>query len=422
MAGTATPRTQNYTVDDPATYRAGIDGNTLAFWSMTDPFACHQAATPNMTVVLDAGALLIDTNQAASNIPTIVATQTTATITAPVANPRNDIVYIDRTTGAYGISAGTENASPTDPTIPVNKVAVARLRVATSTTTITNNLIDDLRVPGFQMLGNVKASSAELNGLVGTATLNQITGNMAIAAAGFNYEPVSYYVTAGAVVTLPAGSTVAAGKKALFKSITHGAVSLAPNGSDAIDGSNTSYIVPGFFDVEITSLGAGNWIITRTPQFQVGDSKESGYSSPGIGWLAENGAAVSRTTYAGLFAKIGTTFGVGDGSTTFNVPSHSGRGSIGSGTGSGLTARTLGSSGGEETHVLSISEMPSHDHAYQVGDGTPSVLNPSGNYSYTSGQNIGYLTASYNGVNAQGGGAAHNNMQPFLVKAFFIKT
>lgn len=38
------------------------------------------------------------------------------------------------------------------------------------------------------------------------------------------------------------------------------------------------------------------------------------------GWIKANGAAVSRTTYAALFAAIGTTYGVGDGSTTFNVP------------------------------------------------------------------------------------------------------
>lgn len=43
-------------------------------------------------------------------------------------------------------------------------------------------------------------------------------------------------------------------------------------------------------------------------------------SSPPTGWLKRNGAAVSRTTYAALFAAIGTTYGAGNGTTTFNVP------------------------------------------------------------------------------------------------------
>lgn len=57
-----------------------------------------------------------------------------------------------------------------------------------------------------------------------------------------------------------------------------------------------------------------------TGQAQVGDVKLTARSSAPSGWLKANGAAVSRTTYAALYAAIGTTFGVGDGSTTFNLP------------------------------------------------------------------------------------------------------
>ena len=56
----------------------------------------------------------------------------------------------------------------------------------------------------------------------------------------------------------------------------------------------------------------------------VGDYKAS-HTTEMPGWLLCNGAAVSRTTYAALFAKIGTTFGAGDGSTTFNLPDFRGR-------------------------------------------------------------------------------------------------
>ena len=126
-------------------------------------------------------------------------------------------------------------------------------------------------------------------------------------------------------------------------------------------------------------------------------------------WLACNGAAVSRTSYAELFAAIGTTFGVGDGSTTFNVPDLRGRGMIGSGTGSGLTARTQGQSGGAETHVLSPTEMPSHSHDIQTLQ--------AGAGGIQSGSGIGPTNTT---TGSTGGGGAHNNMSPFLVINAFI--
>lgn len=75
------------------------------------------------------------------------------------------------------------------------------------------------------------------------------------------------------------------------------------------------------------------------------------------GYLLCDGSAVSRSTYALLYAVIGDTYGAGDGSTTFNLPDLRGRVVIGiSGT------RTLGTTGGEETHTLDTTELPSHLH------------------------------------------------------------
>lgn len=87
----------------------------------------------------------------------------------------------------------------------------------------------------------------------------------------------------------------------------------------------------------------------------------AGSSAPS-GWLLCDGSAVSRTTYARLFAVIGTTFGAGDGSTTFNLPDTRGRSVLGAGSGTGLTSRALGATGGAETHTLTEDEMPSHTH------------------------------------------------------------
>ena len=66
-----------------------------------------------------------------------------------------------------------------------------------------------------------------------------------------------------------------------------------------------------------------------------------GGSAAPAGFLLCDGSAVSRTTYADLFAALGTTWGAGDGSTTFNLPDLRGRSALGAGTGSGLTPRSL---------------------------------------------------------------------------------
>ncbi len=140
----------------------------------------------------------------------------------------------------------------------------------------------------------------------------------------------------------------------------------------------------------------------------------AGSSTP-TGWLACDGAAVSRTTYASLFAVIGVVWGVGDGSTTFNVPDFRGRGTIGSGTGSGLTARTLAQTGGEESHLLTIPEMPAHTHGMPLETGGSvndyAVITTAGSDELPDGTQTG----------TTGGGGTHNNMQPYAVVTKIIK-
>lgn len=75
------------------------------------------------------------------------------------------------------------------------------------------------------------------------------------------------------------------------------------------------------------------------------------------GYLLCDGSAVSRTDYADLFAAIGTVYGAGDGSSTFNVPDLSGRVVLGV-----SQSHALGTTGGEATHTLTESELPAHSH------------------------------------------------------------
>jgi len=133
------------------------------------------------------------------------------------------------------------------------------------------------------------------------------------------------------------------------------------------------------------------------------------------GFLLCDGAAVSRATYGNLFSAIGTTWGIGDGSSTFNVPDLRGRAAIGSGTGTGLSGRTIAQKGGEESHVLTTPEIPAHTHPI-VQAQVVSTTQPSGSIATY----VQFVPSGATG--STGGGGSHNNMQPFAVVTKIIKT
>lgn len=177
------------------------------------------------------------------------------------------------------------------------------------------------------------------------------------------------------------------------------------------------------------------------------------------GYLLCNGDAVSRTTYSALWTALGQTsspYGQGNGSTTFNLPDLRSRAPIGVGTGSGLTARTLGGTVGAENVAAPVA---SHTHQNTVGStsggsnsitGTMNQANPhahlnavragstGGNYYriydrfanesntlYTENTDINHThnifinnVAAYTGS----GDGVHNNMQPSIGLNFIIKT
>jgi len=175
----------------------------------------------------------------------------------------------------------------------------------------------------------------------------------------------------------------------------------------------------------------------------------AGSSAPTNAFLTQ-GQAISRTTYATLFGLIGTAFGAGDGSTTFNIPNLQGRVPVGAGAGTWLTPRTLGAIGGEEGHSQTGGEMaghvhgvndPSHAHLANAGGNTsyeglftsPGVTNnalPGGSgmsglgsspvfVDYGAGLNTdGHITGI--SIALAGGGLPANVMQPFVALNFII--
>lgn len=129
------------------------------------------------------------------------------------------------------------------------------------------------------------------------------------------------------------------------------------------------------------------------------------------GWLLCDGAAVSRATYAALFAVVGTTFGVGDGATTFNLPNLKGRVPVGLDAGQ-VEFDVLAKTGGAKTHTLTVAEMPAHTHTVPLQ--LNAVASTGGNIVAQTG--AGVVTGS------EGGGGAHQNLQPYLVLNYIIKT
>lgn len=183
-----------------ATYKGAIDHSIMAMKRLADMFAPHQVATPNMTVQIDAGHVFDGTTL------TELAQQTSATITAPSGNPRRDIVYIDRYTGAIGIATGTEAASPSDPSLPFNSIPIARVALTVGQTTITNADLTDIRslgqlglslaasfrpgidagqLPTAEMLGALAFASLITAGdLRGTANRLMLTDSSGVGAEG----------------------------------------------------------------------------------------------------------------------------------------------------------------------------------------------------------------------------------------------
>lgn len=156
-------------------------------------------------------------------------------------------------------------------------------------------------------------------------------------------------------------------------------------------------------------------------------------------WLLCNGQAVSRATYSALFAVVGTTFGAGDGVSTFNVPNIDSRAVIGTGTG-----YALGATGGSSTRTLSLANMPAHSHTGTTNtDGAHSHTQRLGtvddkNFTSNSGQNppsdgpIASQTYTIDSTGSDhshsfttssaGSGTAFSIMNPYVVMLFIIKT
>lgn len=227
--------------------------------------------------------------------------------------------------------------------------------------------------------------------------------------------------------------------------------SLPRNGAAAMQaalpmgGFKVTGLAAGTADTDAVNLSQINSIIPAGVIWEFG-----GATAP-AGFLLCAGQAVSRSTYANLFAAIGTAHGAGDGSTTFNVPDYRGR--VGAGkddmggtaagllttAGSGISGATLGAAGGSQNCGLGISNLPNlaititdpgHQHSIPGGPDQSGGGNWSGaggnpydspNGSSTTGMRTTGISASITGTSGTATGAPHANVQPTLIVNKIIK-
>jgi microcystin-dependent protein len=153
---------------------------------------------------------------------------------------------------------------------------------------------------------------------------------------------------------------------------------------------------------------------SASDQVPIGTGMDYFGATPPENYMFADGSAISRTEYSDLFAVIGTTYGTGDGSTTFNLPDKRSRVSVMKDSG---TFNSLGKKGGEETHTLTVNEIPSHTHNIPVHGSTNGAASGISKEDADKSAGVSYNITS----GSAGGGAAHNNLQPYFVCNYIIK-
>lgn len=191
-----------------------------------------------------------------------------------------------------------------------------------------------------------------------------------------------------------------------------------------------------------TAVAAAITALTPTSSMPSGSVVDFGGATAPSGWLLCDGSAVLITAYPTLFAAIGTLYGVGDGSTTFNIPDCRGRVVAGKDdmggaqanrldtAGSGVDGKTLGGNGGSQNVAITTAQLPGHAHGVLATNAGSTLTMQNGSTNAFAGLGLGgvptYIAnAPATGtpfIQSTGSGVAHNNVQPTIVMNKIIKT
>ena len=144
------------------------------------------------------------------------------------------------------------------------------------------------------------------------------------------------------------------------------------------------------------------------------------------GWAKCEGQLLAISQHSALFSLLGTMYG-GDGRTTFALPDLRGRVPMHYGLGPGLSTHIQGESGGTETNMLTVANLPAHNHSINAVTADGNTSAPGGNLpagtklldkEYSDATATTTMNATM--VSSTGGGQAVNNMQPYLTVTYII--
>jgi len=157
----------------------------------------------------------------------------------------------------------------------------------------------------------------------------------------------------------------------------------------------------------------------------LGEIRLFGSATAPTGWALCDGQLLSVASNTPLFNVLGNRFG-GDGVSTFALPDLRGRVPLAPGQGTGLSNRALGEQGGAETVTLALAEMASHTHTLRAGTANGSSDAPAGNVPARMPSAVPQYGGTVNAdlaataIASAGGGAPHNNLQPYAVVTYII--
>ena len=307
----------DFTTQDSTNYKAAIDGSINVLARLAAAFAPSQQATPNMTVAVGAGTVMMWGNV----VP--IAAQSTAVIAAPAANPRIDRVVIDAGTGVIATVTGAESATPMAPAIPTGFLPIAQVLLAPGATSITNAMITDERICGnLQPAGSVRVlaqNAVPVSFIAVVATFTAATyannaGNVQLSSTGAHGLTATPAVGANVYIAWAGGT----GVSGFYKVVSVDSATTFTVQLPDVAGLGTPTVTPVATDVVMASIPIPAGILSangsldcqvffdgtpsangKTTSWYVGATKidaNAFTSSPQISrwWLIDRGAVNSQ--------------------------------------------------------------------------------------------------------------------------------
>lgn len=359
-----------------------------------------QGSGANVNVAAGAGAIIFADGAGSG----AAVTDLTASLVAKGLSTSSGDITLD--------SAGNIVLDADGGTVKVSDGGTEILNITNSSSDVIIKPVVDAKDIIFQQRDGTEVARIEDNG-----TFNVVTAKLAINAT--------------AVTSTAAELNLLDGDTSVGSSIT-----VADADGVVVNDGGTMKTIPAS---DIKTYASGNSLVPSGALMPF-----AGASAP-TGFLLCDGSAVSRSTYATLFSAVSTTYGSGDGSSTFNLPDLRGRVIAGQDDMGGASANrltdqtggvngdTLGDTGGSETHTLTTAQLAAHTHTFSDTDAHTvsfprAFISGAANNSVNvdgSGQRHdgGTLTVSISGTTSStGSGSAHNNVQPTIILNYIIKT